>query len=60
MKTSRKEANMIARLCILCAALTALSGCVLTPRIELSESLYFDSPMPSQAPVSYGDVMCSA
>ena len=49
---------MINRILLLCIALGSLTGCVVTPRVELSESLYFDAPMPNQAPMSYGDVLC--
>jgi hypothetical protein len=45
---------------MMCVALVSLTGCVVTPRIEISESLYFDAPMPDQVPMSYSDVMCAA
>ena len=49
---------MITRILLLCIALGSLTGCVVSPRIELSQSLYFDAPMPNQTPMSYGDVLC--
>lgn len=51
---------MLVRIFLLSVALGALSGCVVTPRIEISESLYFDAPMPVQTPMSYSDIMCAA
>ncbi len=49
---------MLHKTLILIAALTQLSGCIAVPEITISETLHFDSPMPSQEPVSYADLMC--
>lgn len=50
-----KKAN---RTLILIAILSGLSGCVVSPRIEISETLNFDAPMPDQTPLSYADLLC--
>jgi hypothetical protein len=43
---------------VLIAILCQLSGCVLTPRIEIPQRLSFDQPLPDQAPMSYNDLLC--
>ena len=49
---------MFNRILILTLTLTQLTACMVTPDIKISETLHFDSPAPSQEPVSYADLMC--
>lgn len=48
----------IVKAAFLLFALVQVSACVATPRIELSESLYFDYVAPNQSPMNYGDLLC--
>lgn len=46
------------RFCLIAAMLTLLSGCIVTPRFEMTERIDFNySPM-AQAPMSYSDILC--
>ncbi len=47
------------RIITLAVALIQLQGCTMSPRIDIPERLTFDQPPPSQAPLSYGDMLCS-
>lgn len=49
---------MFKRIILLCALMGTLSGCIVTPRIELSETIYFDAPMPNQTPMTFSDLLC--
>lgn len=40
------------------AALISLTGCIATPRIELTETINFDYVVPDVAPMSYADLLC--
>jgi len=47
------------KLPLLLIVLLQVSGCVVSPRIELSESIDFDYVVPNQQFMDYGDPMCS-
>lgn len=49
---------MVYKVGFLVAVLLQVSACVVSPRIELSESLYFDYSIPNQTPMNYGDLLC--
>lgn len=49
---------MFPRMIIALIAALALTGCVATPRIEIPNTLSFNYQIPSQAPVSYNDMLC--
>jgi hypothetical protein len=48
---------MIPRLSLLVVVLFQLSGCVATPRVEISQQLDFDY-VPNMSPMSYSDMLC--
>ncbi len=39
-------------------ALLSLTGCMITPRIEMAETLHFDYVTPNMTPMSYSDLLC--
>jgi hypothetical protein len=49
---------MFTKYLVLLLTLTQLTACVAVPEINITETLHFDSPAPSQEPVSYADLMC--
>jgi hypothetical protein len=49
---------MLTRAIALLAATALLSGCVLTPRIEIPEHFSFDYVPPTPQPMSYADMLC--
>lgn len=50
---------MLARNLCLIAALCLVTACVpRMPKINMPEHYSFDQPMPSQAPMSYNDLLC--
>ena len=48
---------MFLRIALILALLLPLSGCIITPRIDISEQLDFDY-VPQQPPMSYSDLLC--
>lgn len=44
--------------CLLIVMLAQLTGCVVTPRIHLSDNITFDALQPEQKPLSYNDTLC--
>ncbi len=49
---------MKTKICVLFALLIPLSGCIVTPRIEISDTINFDSIPPEQKTVSFNDDLC--
>ncbi len=49
---------MLIRIIALCAAVVTLSGCIVTPRIEIAERIDFNFTPPDQKPMSYSDLLC--
>lgn len=49
---------MLSRTLLMIGLMMSLSGCIITPRIEIPEQLTFDAPMPIQTPMSYDDLLC--
>ena len=53
--------HQIARFIFTLSALTLVSGCVITPRVEMTERIDFNYHAPAiAAPMSAVDQMCSA
>lgn len=44
--------------CLLLIVMTQLSGCIVTPRIEVPETISFDAVQPEQKTLSYNDTLC--
>jgi len=49
---------MFTKTSMLLAALFSLSACIATPRIEIPHTMSFNYQLPSQAPMSYNDLLC--
>jgi hypothetical protein len=49
---------MKTKTCLLLIVLMQLSGCIVTPRIELPETISFDAVPPEQKALTYNDIMC--
>jgi hypothetical protein len=47
------------RFCLIFACLTLLSGCIATPRFDMTERIQFNyTPMNAQVQMSYEDLLC--
>lgn len=46
------------RFCLIVSMLTLLSGCIITPRFEMTERFDFNYSPIAQAPMSYSDILC--
>jgi hypothetical protein len=47
------------RFCVIFAMMTLLSGCIVTPRFEMTERFQFNyAPMAAQVPMSPEDLLC--
>ena len=44
--------------CLLLVVLTQLSGCIATPRIEMSETITFDAIPPEPKTMTSNDLLC--
>ena len=49
---------MLTRLCVFALILTHLSACVAVPQDVFTETMDFSYAAPSQAPMSYDDLLC--
>ena len=49
---------MIAKAIFPAIAAIILGACVATPRIEIPNKMSFNHYIPSQAPMSYADILC--
>ena len=51
---------MVTKLLAALSLMTMLSGCVITPRIEMTRRIDFNYVYQPQAQLSYNDIMCCA
>ena len=57
-ETEIRSPVMIAKAIFPAIAAIILGACVATPRIEIPNKMSFNHYIPSQAPMSYADILC--
>jgi hypothetical protein len=52
------KTRISAKVCLLVVVLAQLSGCIMTPRIEIEDKMTFDAIQPEPKPLTYNDTLC--
>jgi hypothetical protein len=52
------KTKLFPKICLLAVVLVQLSGCIVTPRIELEDKITFDAIQAEPKPLTYNDTLC--